>query len=198
MPCSTLDHSIDELSAILNTNKTDIAAISETWLPSYADPSYLHISGYSLFSRPRSHKRGGGVAFYIRETFQVNPLQHVQVPEQLEVLWMWARPSRLPRSVCGLILAVLYHPPASPFEDLLIEHLVSTLDILQTKYPPSGIIILGYFNKMDTDVLGRLTGLDQIVNTPTRGPAILVKILTNLKNHYHAPQVTVIFVFFPF
>ena len=92
---------IAELSAILNINKTDIAAISETWFPASIDSSYFSIPGYSLFSRPRSHKRGGGVAFYIRDSFQVNNLQHVTVPDQLEILWMWARP----RAYLGQFLA---------------------------------------------------------------------------------------------
>ena len=64
------------------------------------------------------------------------------------------------------------------------------METLQIKYRSSGIAILGDFNKLDTDTISRFTGLVQVVNAPTRGQAILDKILTNLKSHYNSPQIT--------
>ncbi|XP_071785286.1 uncharacterized protein [Asterias amurensis] len=180
----------DELSTILNINKIDIAAVSKTWFPANIDTGHFDIPGFNLYSRPRKHKRGGGVALYVRESIQTIHLQIINVPDELEVQWIWVRSPRLPRTVSGLLVAVLYHPPSSPYEDLIIEHLVTTLDTLQTKYPSSGIAILGDFNKLDTDTICRFTGLVQVVNAPTRGQVILDKILTNLKSHYNVPQIT--------
>ena len=59
-----------------------------------------------------------------------------------------------------------------------IDHLSTSLGSLQAKYPSSGAVILGDFNQLNTDQLCRLTGLVQTVNAPTRGQAILNKILT--------------------
>ena len=90
----------------------------------------------------------------------------------------------------GIIVCVVYHPPSSPHETLLIDHLLSVLDILQTKYPNAGVILLGDFNKLDIASICRLSGLIQVVKTPTRGQAILDNILTNQKDLYHEPQIS--------
>ena len=51
-----------------------LVAIMETWW----DHSYewsAAMSGYRLFRRDRQHRRGGGVALYIRECFDVVELE---------------------------------------------------------------------------------------------------------------------------
>ena len=102
-------------------------------------------------------------------------------------MWLWARLAGLPRTVSGLLICVVYHPPSSPHDALLIDHLSTSLE---SKYSSSGVVILGDFNQLNIDQLCRLTGLGQTVNTPTRGQAILDKILTNMQHHYRIPQIT--------
>ena len=82
-------------------------------------------------------------------------------------MWVRVRPQRLPREITGLILCVVYHPPSSPYDTLLIEHLSNSLDILQSKYPDAGIGLLGDFNQLDTDLICHLSGLVPVVNSPT-------------------------------
>ena len=56
---------IDELGIMLNSNDTDIAAITETWFPPQVNSSVFSIPNYqyTVISKPRCHKQGGGVAF---------------------------------------------------------------------------------------------------------------------------------------
>ena len=137
---------MDELELMLNLNNIQIAAISETWFPDTIDSSYFAIPGYTIFSKPRTNRRGGGVALYLQNNIQTRNLTELTIPEELEIVWVWVRPQRLPRPIAGLIVCVIYHPPSSPHDALLRDHLSSSLDILQTKYPNSGIVILGDFN----------------------------------------------------
>ena len=68
-------------------------------------------------------------------------------------------------------------PPASPYEALMMYHNISaTLDLLQIKYPDAGVVILGDFNQANTDLICQTTGLRQVVNTPTRGLAVMDNI----------------------
>lgn len=180
----------DELSIMLKNDDIDIAAITETWFPANIDPNFFSIPNYTLFSRPRTVKRGGGVALYLKETIQTRILTDAHVPDELEVLWAWARPPRLPRTISGLILCVVYYPPSSLYGELLIEYISASLDLFQAKYPGAGIVLLGDFNRLDTDLVCRLTGLVQVVNTPTRDQSILDKIMTNIQQHYKEPLST--------
>ena len=51
----------------------------------------------------------------------------------------------------------------------------ASLDLFQAKYPGAGIVLLGDFNRLDTDLVCRLTGLVQDVNTTTRDQSIYDK-----------------------
>ena len=167
---------IDKLNLMLQTENIEIAAVTEFWFPESIDSNYFAIPNYNLQSKPRPNRRGGGVALYTSIDVQIRSLTDIFVPAELEVLWAWAHPPRLPRPLTGLILCVVYHPPASPHDLLLIEHISSTVDHLLAKYPGAGAAILGDFNKLDTNVICRLSGLKQVENIPTRCQATLDKI----------------------
>ncbi len=120
------------------------------------------------------------MALYLRDNFMSRALPEINVPKELEALWVWARPKRLPRSMTGLILCVIYFPPTSPYHQDLIDHISTSLDILQVKYPDAGTVLLGDFNRLDTDLICRLCGLTQVVDKHAGGQAIFDKILTNI------------------
>ena len=56
---------IDELAATLDAMRTDVAAITETWLHGGLDDSLVNIGGYTLHRRDRSGGRGGGVCLLL-------------------------------------------------------------------------------------------------------------------------------------
>ena len=58
----------------------------------------------------------------------------------------------------------------------------------QSEYPNCGIIVTGYFNRLDISGLLGHFRLKKIVKVPTRKDATLDLILTNMHEHYSAPQ----------
>lgn len=68
-----------------------------------------------------------------------------------EALWAFLRPKRLPRGFSNLIVAVVYHPDQHPdtSDAALNEYLPSFLDKIEAKFPNSGILMAGDFNKFD-------------------------------------------------
>ncbi|KAI8513803.1 hypothetical protein Bbelb_081270 [Branchiostoma belcheri] len=147
------------------------------------------MDGFTAFLRCRSGQRGGGVAVYVRENIPSRELKEIRVPEELDCLWVWVRPHRLPRSVSAIAVCGVYIPPDSPHQDVLVDHLTYTTDTLRTKYPDIGIVVLGDLNRTDTTALCRGNRLKQVVNQPTRGDVVLDVIITNIYSQYGPPVV---------
>ncbi len=61
------------------------------------------------------------------------------------------------------------------------DHLKSSLEIIETLYPNSGIILAGDFNQLDFKSIAKLFNLKLAINFPTRGNNTLDQIFTNLK-----------------
>ncbi len=61
------------------------------------------------------------------------------------------------------------------------EHLKSSLKLIETLYPNSGIILAGDFNQLDFKSTAKLFNLKPAINFPTRGNNTLDQIFTNLK-----------------
>ena len=65
------------------------------------------------------------------------------------------------------------------------EHLKSSLELIETLYPNSGIILAGDFNQLDFKSTAKLFNLKPAIYFPTRGNNTLDQIFTNLKNFYN-------------
>lgn len=178
----------DEIEVVLSQNNVDICIITETWFrPNLPVPS-LNIATFNMFDKSRQHRRGGGVAIYLKNNITVRTINEVTVPEELECTWVMARPERLPRGISSLAICAVYITRDSPHQQLLLEHLNEATDVLRTAHPDIGFIIAGDFNRTNIDTFIRGNGLKQIVKFPTRGEATLDFIITNLFNHYNEPQ----------
>ena len=68
------------------------------------------------------------------------------------------------------------------------EHLKSSLEIIETHYPNSGIVLAGYFNQLDFNSTAKLFNLKPAMNFPTRGINTLDQIYTNIKNFYNSAE----------
>ncbi len=188
----SLMNKFEELEILLNQtdiSPVDVAVITETWQPDEVPNDFLEFDGFNLFSTTRSSQRGGGVAVYLRDNIPVSVLSEVNVPTELECIWLRIQPHRLPRSVSGIVICAVYIPPKSEFQDLLINHIVLTLDSLKSKHPDVGVVILGDFNRTNISPLCRAHNLKQVVDKPTREDAILDLIVTNLKSLFNTPVV---------
>ena len=183
---------LDELDILLHQadNHIDIAVLTETWQSDMISDEFLAIDGFNIFTRARELKRGGGVAVYVKDQIPVTVLKDIKVPEELECLWLWVRPNRLPRKVSGMVVCAVYIPPKSPHQNVLVNHIITTLDELKGKHPDMGVTILGDFNRTDIGPICRAHALTQVVNKPTREDAILDLIITNVKNFYDVPSVS--------
>ncbi|CAH1242791.1 Hypp6972 [Branchiostoma lanceolatum] len=186
----SLVNRLEEFQTILLNNNIDIAAVTESWFTPDMSETHLAVDGYNLFSRCRTHRRGGGVALYVKDSIPAKVVQDTSVPPELECLWISARPRRLPRGLSELIICTVYNPPASPHQDALVEHLLTESDRIRTSHPEAGLILLGDFNRLDTKDICGGNGLTQVVDKPTRGQAILDVIITDLQAYYSKPEIT--------
>ncbi|KAI8483413.1 hypothetical protein Bbelb_388760 [Branchiostoma belcheri] len=89
----SLINKLDEFELTVHQYKADVAIVTETWFSSAMPTEYLNVDKYTLFSTSRTDRRGGGVAVYIREDIQARVIPQVQVPPELECIWVWVRPN---------------------------------------------------------------------------------------------------------
>ena len=181
---------VDELIANLSVHTVNLVAVTETWLNDDIEDNLVSISGYNIFRRDRPYRRGGGVCVYLSEHIHAKRRTDLE-SDNFECLWLWLRPTRLPRPLSGMAVCVVYHPPGLPEHQhyLLNEYLTNSADILRNQYPSCGLVFLGDFNDFQTSNLLSRHNLKQLIQAPTRGSAILDLIITNLSNLYEAPQV---------
>ena len=78
---------IDELAATLDAMRTDVAAITETWLHGGVDGSLVNIGGYTLHRRDRSGGRGGAVCLYVSHSIHSKRRSDFENP-LYECMWV--------------------------------------------------------------------------------------------------------------
>ena len=97
--------------------------------------------------------------------------------------------TKLPRNIFAIAICPVYITTKSPYQNLLAEHLLDTVDCLRAKYPDIGVMITCDFNSHKCQSLYRGNDLYQIIDFPTRANATLDLIITSgkLKDHYRIP-----------
>jgi hypothetical protein len=179
---------IDEVNEFIIRNEINLALITETWLKESVSDSVIDIPNFTLLRRDRTSQNHGGVCAYIRESqYKYKRLDDLNCCDDHECLWIYLRPTRLPRGFTCIIIAVIYHPPGADGK-LFQDHLFQTLTLVESKYPNCGIIITGDFNRLNVTRLLNHFRLKQIVKIPTRNDATLDLILTNMHKFYNPPQ----------
>ena len=119
----------------------------------------------------------------VYQSLRPAPLQ-VDVPVELEVLWVKVSPSSHPRHAASLLCCVVYQPPRASKSELL-NNLTNTSDLPKVRYLSSKLIICGDFNGIDTIDLQNYLNLLQLVNLPTHGNNTLDFIISDLHDYYH-------------
>ena len=139
--CRSLNKNFDSLLhllSVINFNVTAIA-LTETWLSNDTEHVYK-LTGYNFICLSRSGKRGGGVAFFIKNTLNYKLLSKFSfINDCLEALFVDITLS----SKASLILGCIYRPPNSNLSDFnnMIWHNLSQIN--PGKKPA---IITGDFN----------------------------------------------------
>ena len=176
---------IDVLREVIHNSDVEIACITETWLRDHIDDNVVNVSGFRLVRLDRINSQHGGVCLYVRNNIQCNIVQDL-LDSNFEIVWVHIRPTRLPRGIPCIIIGTLYHPPSANNQEIL-DHLLKCLSTIESRFPNSGVILLGDFNNLNVSRIKRNFRLKQIVNFPTRGRNTLDLILTNLKEYYASP-----------
>ena len=72
---------MDMLRIWAHSTDADVFVLSETWLSKSVSDKVINISGYNVFRSDRPN-RGGGVAIYIKNQYQVNVLLSKSIVKQ--------------------------------------------------------------------------------------------------------------------
>lgn len=136
--CQSLYAHFDEFKLFFNNSRYHIICLSETWLKPNLPDSMINLSGYTLYRQDRVGKGGGGVAFYVHNSLNVNILRTSDAVYCRKPEFIIAEIASL--GSANLLLAVVYRPPnhgfLQEFEDIFLD--------LQTGYRHS--IVFGDFN----------------------------------------------------
>ena len=187
----SINGKVDELAAFMSVNEVHIAAITESWLTDEIGDDQISIGEYVIHRKDRTHGRGGGVCVYVSQ--QISITRYLELEDlNLECMWLWARPPRLPRPLSAIAVCVVYNPPGKGVQEQreLCDYLVSSIDTIRSKYPDCGIVVLGDFNHLNIQDLVISHNLKQVVTRPTRQDSILDYIITNLKSFYKTPDIS--------
>ena len=176
---------VDELHVIVDDYDIDVACITETWFREYMDDTSLALEGFCLERKDRDHRRGGGVACYIRNDIEYNRLRELE-DDMLEVLWIKVMPMRLHRKCSCILVGCLYYTHQTDFLQMR-EHVITGIDSVKRKHPDCGVVLIGDFNQFNDKFLVSHCRFIQMVKILTRGGAILDKIWTNMTELYQSP-----------
>ena len=68
----------------------DCIGLTETWLKDNEETNIYNMSGYTLLSKTRSHKRGGGVWLYISDRLKYKTRDDlIAVTEECPFAWLF-------------------------------------------------------------------------------------------------------------
>ena len=183
-----------ELDAVLNENFVDVGVFTETWATDNTLEN-LDIDYYNMFHliRKNCKKSSGGLSIFVRDHIPATRLD-VNVPSNLEVLYVSIRPHKLPCSISNIVLCGVYYPGstskyAPPQEDLIL-HLTEAIQGFYNKYSCPLILLLGDFNDLSIIDICESCTLKQVVKVPTRNDAILDLIMTNEDNTWYEEPMT--------
>ncbi|KAM9590859.1 uncharacterized protein ACIBXB_005907 [Morphnus guianensis] len=173
----------EEQEAIVQQDRYDLVAITETWWDDSHDWSAA-MDGYKLFRRDRQGKRGGGVALYVRECFDCTELHDSD--NKVECLWVRMRGKA---NKADIVLGVCYRLP-----DQVEETDETFYKRLAVVSESCALVLVGDFNfpdicwkyntaesKQSRRFLECVEDnfLTQLVGEPTRAGALLDLLFTN-------------------
>ena len=168
---------IDEIRYVAQHANLDCVCITESWLRSYIQDNIVALSGFNLVRKDRVDITQGGVCVYIRDNINFTILEDLEDPS-FEALWLKLRPARLPRGFSCIVLGIIYHPPNNN-NPAILDYLWQRLLSIESRFPNSGLLIVGDFNRLNTKRLQNSFDLKQIVKFPTQGNKILNLVLTS-------------------
>lgn len=132
----SLKPNFSEIRLLLEGVDLHLLAVSETWFTDSHNSNLFTIPGYELLRHDRKSKRGGGVAFYIKNGLKFKLLATSHRNSLSEFMFIEIDNCQGTKFACG----VVYNPPANT----RLDPLARTLTNFSNYY--SDLIILGDFN----------------------------------------------------
>lgn len=183
---------IDMLRIWAQSTAADVIVLSETWLSKSVSNKDIDISGYNVFRTDRP-KRGGGIAIYIKNKFQVNVLLSKSVSKQFEFLAL----KLVVSTSLSLTVIGCYRPPSA--DTSALSALVQLLsDVSYKELILLGDLNLNWLHPISDELKSNCHNLNlfQIVDTPTRPnlknpekSSLIDVILTNVPHKYSTASI---------
>ena len=116
------------------------------------------------------------------------------VPGKLECVWAMLRPKNISKETKfkGYILCGFYSPPKSRKNAKLLDHMISTLHMLMTKYPDCGWVPGGDKNQFPlAPLLAAFPNSRQLVTqiSDKKSGKIYDVLITNMGQFYQIPYI---------
>ena len=131
----SLSKHFDELCHLLNSFpfQQDLFACSETWINPQVDISSLQISGYNIITDNRTFSTGGGVALYLKSSFEYHLRNDLKI----------AGVENISVDTQHLLIGVIYNLPSGFQRDFIdeFENVLHSVFLSKRK-----CLILGDFN----------------------------------------------------
>ena len=189
----------NEFSNLVNESGCDVIIGTETWLSSNHLNSELLLNDYDIFRKDRA-SRGGGVLLAVKKNLCA---EEIPSPSDTESVYCKVNI----KGKKPIIFGSVYRPPNSDFN--YSYKIINDFYNIFNKFKSATLWFGGDFNLPDIDwksseIIGNQNPqnlnslfldmsqdlcLDQIVNTPTRGTAILDLIFTNRPDIAKKPQI---------
>ena len=148
----------------------------------------LEMDGLRYISTPRPKGWGGAAILVNQKKFHLENL-NISIPHNLEIIWGLLKPKSEDAYFKKLIVCSFYSPPNSRKNLKLTDHIVTTLQMLKTKFPGSPMLLGSDKNSMDIrPLLNSGLRLRQVVDLPTRQGKILSIILNECPTFIQFPS----------
>ena len=172
-------HAIESLITELAAYSIDLAIVVETHFKKHHSLNAYNIQGYQCLRRDRIGRKGGGVAFYVREGIEFVTFEPVNDEQNFKTLWIHMKWNN--KVIIG---AAVYHPPRPIYDvNKFINFLTNNVDLANINHPNSIILLAGDFNQLQNDI-SQITGLLPVVSAPTRGTALLDQLFISSSKKY--------------
>ena len=103
----SLSNKIEKIHCLIDEEKPDIIAITETWLNHTIPSSDIIPSSYTVYRKDRSEGRGGGVLIAVQNKLLSSPCE--KLDSNCEIIWTKIELS----NAKDLYVGVYYKPPTS-------------------------------------------------------------------------------------
>ena len=149
----------------------------------------LEEDGLAYISTPRPRGWGGAAIIVNQQKFTLEKM-NISIPHNLEIVWGLLKPKSETAKFKKIIVCSFYSPPNSRKNIKLTDHIISTLQMLNTKYKDCPMILGADKNSMNIGpILNCGLRLTQVVDLPTRQGVILDVIIMNTPQYYNSPII---------